>query len=179
LTHRPRSAVLISRLKNNVWLICCERKTLFWLKKQAESTDYKPDEHGHRAYLLASFLFFFSLSPHSFFFLSPPALHQRSRSRQPAELAPFVMDLAAEHDLLLAWPHELHPLPIAECGSVRSPLLRWSVSCSLLRQVLTPPVLTSDCNSSCGPLVPPHTSPSTCLWNGWIPDLRAYSQNIL
>jgi hypothetical protein len=25
------------------WLICCERKTLFWLKKQ----DYKPDEHGH------------------------------------------------------------------------------------------------------------------------------------
>jgi hypothetical protein len=29
------------------WLICCERKTLFRLKKQAENTDYKPGEQGH------------------------------------------------------------------------------------------------------------------------------------
>jgi hypothetical protein len=43
---------------------------------------------------------------------------------------------------------------------------------------LDPPALTLDCNSSCGPPVPPHPSPSTCLWDGWIPDLRAYSQNI-
>jgi hypothetical protein len=28
------------------WLICCERKIPFWLKKQAEKTDYKPDEQG-------------------------------------------------------------------------------------------------------------------------------------
>jgi hypothetical protein len=28
------------------WLICCERKTLFRLKKQTESTDYKPDEQS-------------------------------------------------------------------------------------------------------------------------------------
>ena len=28
-------------------LICCERKTLFRLKKQAEKTDYKKSEHGH------------------------------------------------------------------------------------------------------------------------------------
>jgi hypothetical protein len=27
------------------WLICCERKILFRLKKQAEKTNYKPDEH--------------------------------------------------------------------------------------------------------------------------------------
>jgi hypothetical protein len=38
-----RSAVLISRLKN-CWLICCERKILFRLKK----TDYKANEEGHR-----------------------------------------------------------------------------------------------------------------------------------
>jgi hypothetical protein len=32
--------------KKHCWLICWERKTMFWLKKQAEKTDYKPDEQS-------------------------------------------------------------------------------------------------------------------------------------
>jgi len=27
-------------------LICCERKTLFWLKNKLKSTDYKRSKHG-------------------------------------------------------------------------------------------------------------------------------------
>ena len=27
-------------------LICCERKTLFWLKNKLKKTDYKRSEHG-------------------------------------------------------------------------------------------------------------------------------------
>jgi hypothetical protein len=30
--------------EKHCWLICCERKTLFRLKKKLKSTDYKPDE---------------------------------------------------------------------------------------------------------------------------------------
>jgi hypothetical protein len=30
--------------EKHCWLICCERKTLFWLKNKLKSTDYKPDE---------------------------------------------------------------------------------------------------------------------------------------
>jgi hypothetical protein len=32
--------------EKHCWLICCERKILFRLKKQAKKTDYKPDEQS-------------------------------------------------------------------------------------------------------------------------------------
>jgi hypothetical protein len=32
--------------EKHCWLICCERKTLFRLKKQTEKTDYKPGEQA-------------------------------------------------------------------------------------------------------------------------------------
>jgi hypothetical protein len=30
--------------EKHCWLICCERKILFWQKNKLKSTDYKPDE---------------------------------------------------------------------------------------------------------------------------------------
>jgi hypothetical protein len=32
--------------EKHCWLICCERKILFQLKKQAEKTNYKPNEQS-------------------------------------------------------------------------------------------------------------------------------------
>jgi hypothetical protein len=32
--------------EKHCWLICCERKILFRMKKQTEKTEYKPDEQG-------------------------------------------------------------------------------------------------------------------------------------
>jgi hypothetical protein len=43
----PHSAVLISRLKNNVgWFVVREKYCSGW-KNKLKKTDYKPDEHGH------------------------------------------------------------------------------------------------------------------------------------